>query len=58
MKYMPAGAVHLLQENDCWESPHSYQHPVNLKLMAGSLPDNCSTLCKTYVDVKDSVDDV
>ena len=57
-EYMPAGAVHLLQENNCWESPYSYQHPVNLKLMARSLPDNCSMLCKTYADVKNSVDNV
>ncbi|KAL9977148.1 hypothetical protein ACROYT_G014521 [Oculina patagonica] len=55
---MPAGAVQLLQENDCWDIPYSYQHPADLKLMAGSLPDNYNMLHKTYADVKDSVDDV
>ena len=28
-KYMPAGAVELLKENDCWEIPYSYQHPAD-----------------------------
>ena len=32
-KSMPAGAVELLQENDCWEIPYSYQHRADVKLM-------------------------
>ena len=57
-KYMPAGAVELLQQSDCWEIPYSYQHPADLKLMVGSLPENYNMLHKTYAEVKDSLGDV
>ena len=55
---MPAGAVELLQQSDCWEIPYSYQHPADLKLMAGSLPENYNMLHTTYAEVKDSLGDV
>ena len=54
-KYMPAGAVELLQQSDCRKILYSYQHPADLKLMAGSLPENYNMLHKTYVEVKVSV---
>ena len=57
-KYMPAGAVELLKENDCWEIPYSYQHPADLKMMEGSLSENYNMLHKTYAEAKDSLGDV
>ena len=54
-KYMPAGAVELLQQSDCGKILYFYQHPADLKLMAGSLPENYNMLHKTYVEVKVSV---
>lgn len=57
-KYMPAGAVELLQQSDCGKILYFYQHPADLKLMAGFLPENYNMLHKTYVEVKDSIRDV
>ena len=57
-KYMPAGAVELLREDDSWEIPYPYQHPADLKMMEGSLSENYNMLYKRYAEAKDSLGDV
>ena len=57
-KYMPVGAVELLQQNDYWDTPYTFEHPADMKVMDGRLPENYSMLDKTYAEAKDRLCDV
>ena len=56
-KYMPAEAVDILKRNSYWEIQYSYDHPSDIQLMEGALPEHYNMLHKTYANVKDNLND-
>ncbi|KAL9977299.1 hypothetical protein ACROYT_G014689 [Oculina patagonica] len=43
-KYMPRSCVDLLKENDSWDFPYKFNHPSDLQLCDGDLPENYNKL--------------
>ena len=43
-RFMPQSCVNLVKENNCWDTPYTFENPSGLEVMNGKLPENYTKL--------------